>query len=125
MKVRTTMNNQGTTCPYCCEEVSADALKCRWCGSTIRAWRAESNWSRDLPGRWLLGVANMLAHRTNLSVQIWRVLFVLSTFIYGIGPLLYLTIWALTPGKVNEEAPLKLGIQAFNDMIKDLAAKVR
>ena len=64
------MNKDNKTCPYCCEEIKAEAVKCRWCGSTLKSLRteAESDWTRDLRGRWFLGVAAAVAEKTDISV---------------------------------------------------------
>ncbi len=94
-------------CPYCCEEIKTEAIKCRWCGSTFPEHDSEPVWSRDLPSRWFLGVCAVLSTRSGISVIFWRVLFVIATIVYGVGPIVYLSIWAITPFRHGEETFLE------------------
>jgi phage shock protein C len=47
--------------------------------------------------RWLGGVCGGLAKSTGLESWIWRLIFVLFTFCFGGGLLLYLLAWILVP----------------------------
>jgi phage shock protein PspC (stress-responsive transcriptional regulator) len=96
------MDNKTKNCPYCLEEIKAEATKCRWCRSKLAPSSVSKEWYRDLPGRRFLGVASVLAVNTGLSVMIWRILFILFTLTHGVlSPLFYFVIWAVTPFKAG------------------------
>jgi len=117
------MTKTTKTCPYCCEEINADAVKCRFCGSRIKLSRTQEEWTRDLPGRWFLGVASALAAKTEISVYFWRVLFVVTTLIHGIGALLYLSLWAIIPFRTGDEALLKKGVEKIQEILGKCGVK--
>lgn len=98
------MDDKTKTCPYCLEEIKAEAKKCRYCRSKLSPVFSYENWYRDLPGRRFLGVASVLAVNTGISVMIWRILFILLTFYHGLGVLAYFTIWALTPFQAEDQS---------------------
>ncbi|MGZ3235800.1 MAG: PspC domain-containing protein [Burkholderiaceae bacterium] len=52
---------------------------------------------RSKADRWLGGVCGGLAKSTGLESWIWRLIFVLFTFCFGGGLLLYLLAWILVP----------------------------
>ena len=52
---------------------------------------------RSNSDRWLGGVCGGLAKSTSLESWIWRLIFVLFTFCFGGGLLLYLLAWILVP----------------------------
>ena len=101
------------TCPYCFEEIKAEATRCRWCRSMLSPAFTQRAWARDLPGRRFLGVAGALAANTGISVVIWRVAFVLLSLFHGIGILAYFTIFFLTPFQPNGSAPYERIVKAF------------
>lgn len=91
------MENKTKTCPYCFEKIKAEATKCRWCRSKLLPSSISREWFRDLPGRRFLGVASVLAVNTEISVMIWRILFILLIPYHGVGLIAYFVIWVLTP----------------------------
>ncbi|MGZ5818112.1 MAG: PspC domain-containing protein [Burkholderiaceae bacterium] len=52
---------------------------------------------RSRSDRWLGGVCGGLSKSTGLESWIWRLIFVLFTFCFGGGLLLYLLAWILVP----------------------------
>jgi phage shock protein PspC (stress-responsive transcriptional regulator) len=52
---------------------------------------------RSKSDRWLGGVCGGLAKATGLESWIWRLVFVLFTFCFGGGLLLYLLAWIIVP----------------------------
>jgi phage shock protein C len=49
--------------------------------------------------RWLAGICGGLAQRTPLPAWTWRMLFVLTAMIYGIGIFIYIVLWVLAPSE--------------------------
>jgi hypothetical protein len=67
------MDKKTKTCPYCCEEIKAEATRCRWCRSKLAPSSVSKEWYRDLPGRRFLGVASVLANLVHLvHSDSWR-----------------------------------------------------
>lgn len=92
------MDSETKICPYCREEIKAEAKKCRWCRSSLPLQSSgHGEWYRDLPGRRFLGVASVLALNTGMSVMVWRILFLILLPFDGVSLLIYFAVWALTP----------------------------
>ena len=107
MDERTSDSGQWETrkCPYCYESIHADALKCRYCRSALDPAR-EGTHKKDAPsGKMFLGVCTGLAARYQIPVTLVRLAFVLITLFHGFGILLYLILWAITPGLSEGEEP--------------------
>jgi phage shock protein C len=60
-------------------------------GARINALR------RSRTERWLAGVCGGLAQATGIEAWVWRLLFVLTTLVYGFGAVLYLLLWIFVP----------------------------
>jgi phage shock protein C len=56
-----------------------------------------NSFRRSKSDRWLGGVCGGLAKSTGFDSWIWRLVFVLFTFCFGGGLLLYLLAWILVP----------------------------
>lgn len=107
MDERTSASGQGETrrCPYCCEWIHPEAVKCRYCRSVLDPAQ-EGTQRKDGPsGKMLLGVCSRLAVRYQVPVTLVRVAFVLLTLFHGFGILLYLVLWAILPGLSEAEEP--------------------
>jgi phage shock protein C len=52
---------------------------------------------RSLTDRWLGGVAGGLSQATNIPTWAWRILFILTAFLHGLGILMYVLMWIFVP----------------------------
>jgi phage shock protein C len=92
-------------CPYCGEEIRAEATRCRYCRSLLTTLDPE-RWHRDHPERRVAGVASAVARAFTIPVGAARLGFIVLAFFHFLGPLLYLTLWALIPFAPGDPSPL-------------------
>lgn len=62
---------------------------------------------RSTSDRWIGGVCGGLAAMTNLPSWSWRILFLLTVLLQGIGVLVYILLWIFIP--VQVETPRTVG----------------
>lgn len=55
---------------------------------------------RSLTDRWFGGVCGGLGELTGIPAWSWRILFVLTTFLHGLGALMYILLWIFVPVQV-------------------------
>ena len=87
-------------CPYCAEEIRAEAVKCRHCGSYLEpgARHLLEEWTRSADGRMIAGVCAGLARRFGISVTVFRLAFVVGALLgFGTAIILYVVLWVVMP----------------------------
>lgn len=84
-------------CPYCAESIQESAVKCRYCGSSLRATALSREWYRSRRGKKIAGVCAGLAEEFGISTTPVRLIFVLLTLIGGPGIILYIILWVVMP----------------------------
>ena len=87
-------------CPYCAEEIRAEAVKCRHCGSYLEpgARPLVEEWTRSADGRMIAGVCAGLARRFGISVTVFRLAFVVGALLgFGTAIILYAVLWVVMP----------------------------
>lgn len=100
-------------CPYCAEEIRAEATRCRYCRSRLTSFETE-RWHRSHPEARIAGVCAALAHALALPITGLRVGFVIGFFLLPIHilvPLLYGALWLTIPKRPGGDSLLEQGLR--------------
>jgi phage shock protein PspC (stress-responsive transcriptional regulator) len=111
--------DQPRTCPYCAEEIAAEAVRCPHCRTTLGSVDLDP-WHRDLPERRVAGVAAALARGFGLPLAAVRLGFIVLVFFHLLGPLVYGALWLLIPFAAGEESLLERGLGRARDAVRHL-----
>ncbi|MEO8135616.1 MAG: PspC domain-containing protein [Betaproteobacteria bacterium] len=69
-------------------------------GSTLRQLR------RSTTDRWIGGVSGGLAEVTGIPSWSWRILFVLTALLHGVGLVMYILLWIFVPLQTHASQPV-------------------
>ena len=62
---------------------------------------------RSIHDRWIGGVCGGLAEMTNIPSWAWRILFVLTLLLNGLGAVMYLLLWIFVPLDLPAARPVE------------------
>jgi phage shock protein C len=90
-------------CNYCGKVIQADANVCAYCGTRVGSSVARKRLVRPRQGRKIAGVCLGFAEYFDIDVTVVRLVWLIASFMTGIGLLSYPIAWIVIP-----EEPLML-----------------
>lgn len=93
-------------CPYCAEEIRAEATRCRYCRSRLTSFESD-RWHRSHPEARLAGVSAAVAHALAVPTAGVRLAFIALTFFHLLGPILYGSLWLVIAKRPGAESSLE------------------
>lgn len=63
---------------------------------------------RSLSNRWFGGVCGGLGELSGIPAWSWRILFVLTAFLHGLGLLMYVLLWIFVPVEASAPKPVEI-----------------
>jgi len=106
-------------CPYCAEEIAAQAVRCPHCRSRLVTFDAAAL-HRDHPERKLAGVAAAVAQALAVPAVVVRAAFVALSFFHLAGPVLYGILWLLVPYAPGDESVLERWLATVQSALRRL-----
>ena len=97
-------------CPFCAEEIRAEAVRCRYCRSSLEG-SPLSGWRRDRGDRRLAGVCSAVAHGLHLPLPLVRLGFIIFTFVHLLGAIAYGALWLVIPAREGDDPILEVFLQ--------------
>lgn len=109
-------------CPYCGEEVRAEAIRCRYCRSRLTSFDA-GHWHRNHSEARLAGVCAALGAALAVPVAAVRLGFVVLSFFHLLGPTVYGALWLIIPKRPGEDSLLERGLRRALELATSLGGR--